>query len=896
MRFSTSLLLAIIILIFFTVSPREALSAPRIRNITTSQNAALYEKFEITFDVDTVAKNFYWPYDTNPPQGITPKEGVSVDVHFTPDNWNTVFTQPAFYYQNFLNDPNKSANNDWLYPTANFTWKARFSPHKLGTWKFKIEATDASGQTESAEQTFSVASSTNHGFIKVSEDDPRYFEYDDGTYFPALGYNLNYRRVDWINPIKANKSTFENLKENNIQLIRTWLSQWSIFGSAWSPWRNHNPNLQFQEPDARIRHETAPPFNHDPNAPLTLARQDSEVFLWLAHDERVFNDGKQWNFVPCAVLGWEAAPLPAKRNTNYRIKVRYKSKGIRGPKVSGKPFGFTVKFANWLWGNSERDRCYYPGTGNLVAATYDGGNWRTYQDPQYSDWTILEGTFKNSDSDFFEKMYLTIENANEGEVYVDYVWLQEQTASGYGPNLVYKPWMAQHKYINQRNAYAFDQVLSLAEETAVYIKPVILEKQDYVLRIFEWEDGKLSTYEPHKNPRDLFFGNGRELSGETKVRWLEKTWWRYLQARWGYSPNIHSWELLNEGNPNQSLHHILVDEMGKYFQTEFVPQGQTEKHPNAHMVSTSFWSSFPTKFWKSSSYPFVDYADVHQYARPSNLSPLDYIYDPSDYYDAALFSQKLSMYHGALQQGGAGKPVIRGETGWTFSGTDVFANNQTNGTWLHNFIWAGINPGGLIESYWVGSPTDKHIYLSGSHDHRPMFKNYYNFIKDVPLNNGNYQDAAAQSNNSNIRAWGQKDLVGGRAHLWIQNKNHTWKNVLDNKNISPISTTITLRGFQPNTSYPLERWNTYQGKIASTGQVRSNGSGTIQIDVSNLTTDFAVRIGNYTNQQNPKSFIFQYNDFVVSIGNTLPQGENHPLDFDNDFNIDILDYDRLIGR
>jgi len=42
----------------------------------------------------------------------------------------------------------------------------------------------------------------------------------------------------------------------------------------------------------------------------------------------------------------------------------------------------------------------------------------------------------------------------------------------------------------------------------------------------------------------VFYGLGRS---QNKVRWIQQTWWRYLQARWGYSPNIHSWELTNEG-------------------------------------------------------------------------------------------------------------------------------------------------------------------------------------------------------------------------------------------------------------------------------------------------------------------------------------------------------------
>jgi len=133
----------------------------------------------------------------------------------------------------------------------------------------------------------------------------------------------------------------------------------------------------------------------------------------------------------------------------------------------------------------------------------------------------------------------------------------------------------------------------------------------------------------------------------------------------------------------------------------------------------------------------------------------------------------------------------------------------------------------LIESYW---DEDTHIYAQnrdGSYrfDHRDIFQTYYNFIKDVPLANGSYQDAQASTSNASLRAWGQKDLVNGRAHLWIQHSDHTWKNVVDGAPIPDVSASVTLSGFQPSTSYVLEWWDPYQvdenQQILSTENTRS---------------------------------------------------------------------------
>ena len=147
--------------------------------------------------------------------------------------------------------------------------------------------------------------------------------------------------------------------------------------------------------------------------------------------------------------------------------------------------------------------------------------------------------------------------------------------------------------------------------------------------------------------------NARETAGSTgtggavtKIRWLQQAWWRYLQARWGYSTNIHSWELLNEGDPlqRQPLH-----------------PGQTSSaHTCTSSSRTTTWSRPPSgipsrkmNFWANPEYQAVDFADIHQYIPQS-----DPLFD-----DTALATDSLSLQVGAKQSGGAGKPVIRGETG-----------------------------------------------------------------------------------------------------------------------------------------------------------------------------------------------------------------------------------------
>jgi hypothetical protein len=409
--------------------------------------------------------------------------------------------------------------------------------------------------------------------------------------------------------------------------------------------------------------------------------------------------------------------------------------------------------------------------------------------------------------------------------------------------------MDHHQYINQRGAYAFDKILALAEQHKVYLKMVINEKNDYILQSIAF-DGSIAPRHTGGN----FYGNGRTM---TRVRWLQQAWWRYVQARWGYSSYIHSWELLNEGDPGSANHYALADEMGKYLKCRVFGEQPVwdanvgdvcrYDHPNAHMVTTSFWGdAFPWRFWNNSDklYADLDYADQHYYANED---------DPKDttiFRDEALYMSLISTSSAGWAPGKR-KPFIRAESGFVFAGTNPFGQNLSDGLWLHNSIWAGINHGGMMDLPWpllsragtiVSRKNSPAVY-----DHRRKFKPYDNFIHDIPMNNGRYQDAQANVTNPDIRAWGQKDLVSGRVHLWVQNRNHTWYNVVNQPQlITPESGQITVSGFTPAAAYTVEWWDTSETdpsqQVTARETLVANVSGALVFSINNLAGDVALKV------------------------------------------------------
>ena len=786
------------------------LAAPAIRNISDNQasypnsQVPTYQKLELTFQVDTSAANVQMPFDPNPPAGVQAGQGISVDVFFTPDNWATTYTQPAFFYQGY--DDQVKSGREWFYPNGANAWKVRFAPDRPGTWQYKIRAQDASGVSESGVGSFTAGPATTRGPIKVSSRDSRYFEFSDGTYFPAMGYNMNYDHVSWTNPTLGNEGNFAKMSQNGIQLARIWLSQWAIWGSAWNGWQSIEPEL----------HGWYIPYNGMNNR---VAYGSSQVSMEL---------DASWD--PCMFMGFVQSAPAVKANTNYRVRVRYRTENIAGPRVAGKPYGFTVKMGDWLYGNNST--CQEPGTGVVVAP---------YQPQNTGDWQTLEGSLNSGNNNFLPFFYLVLENVNAGNAFIDYVWIEENLGNGqYGPNIVAKPWMAHHQYFDQRNSYAFDKVVNLAEKYGVYLRPVVMEKNEFIGTHFDFQgnpvfdDQRCADNDSGNDPatcpsNEWFYGNWDQ---PTMVRWYQQAWWRYLQARWGYSQAIHSWELLNEGDPYSGTHYTLANEFGKFIK---------QYKPNDRLVSTSFWHSFPkNEFWANSAYSAIDFADIHHYI-PEN----DALFN-----DSAQATYQVSMQFGAKQSGGAGKPVIRGETGFTVSSTEPGSpqlDADTQGIWLHKFVWAGINPGGMIESNWY---ENQHIYRvsNGQYvfDHRPIFGKYYNFIKDIPLSNGSYVDAQAATNNANLVAWGQKDLQNGRAHLWINNKLHTWKAVVNRASIAPQTGTVRVSGFRAGAAYTVQWIDTYQTdparQVTRTDTITAGSDGSINLNVANLTTDVAVKI------------------------------------------------------
>ncbi len=115
--------------------------------------------------------------------------------------------------------------------------------------------------------------------------------------------------------------------------------------------------------------------------------------------------------------------------------------------------------------------------------------------------------------------------------------------------------------------------------------------------------------------------------------------------------------------------------------------------------------------------------------------------------------------------------------GTPYKGYDYTNENQQlvddlEGIHIRKLIWAHLYPDSPNMVYW----WKENILNKGLWKY---FKSFQNFMEDIPLANGNYKDARAVSSNAILRAWGQKDVINNKCHLWIDNAPYTWKAVVD---------------------------------------------------------------------------------------------------------------------
>src|SRR3990172_7698395 len=168
-----------------------------------------FEPLELQIQTDIAPSN---PFDP---------EELDIRVEFTSASGTTVEVG-AFWYQEFdatgrtrIGEPG---------------WRARFTPAETGAWT--AVARIPSRGLDSAAVGFRVIESDSPGFVRVHPSNPRYFAFDDGSFFFPIGLNIGW----WSgagDALTDYEKWITSFAANGGNTIRVWMAEWS-FGLEWN--------------------------------------------------------------------------------------------------------------------------------------------------------------------------------------------------------------------------------------------------------------------------------------------------------------------------------------------------------------------------------------------------------------------------------------------------------------------------------------------------------------------------------------------------------------------------------------------------------------------------------------------------------------------------------------
>lgn len=164
----------------------DLLNTPEISITSTNgSEIGLYEEFSIEYTLNNVG--IANPYDPD-----------DIDVHawFKSPSGDT--TQIFGFYDNYNNADQ---------------WRLYFSPFETGTWEYQIIVNDVGGKDSTEIASFTAAASEYNGPLKISDSNPNYLEYHNGS--PFYGLAVYY-------PWNVQESGLNRLADFGLNMIGYW--------------------------------------------------------------------------------------------------------------------------------------------------------------------------------------------------------------------------------------------------------------------------------------------------------------------------------------------------------------------------------------------------------------------------------------------------------------------------------------------------------------------------------------------------------------------------------------------------------------------------------------------------------------------------------------------------
>jgi hypothetical protein len=232
-------------------------------------------------------------------------------------------------------------------------------------------------------------------------------------------------------------------------------------------------------------------------------------------------------------------------------------------------------------------------------------------------------------------------------------------------------------YYNLRHAWKLDTILEAAEKNNIYIQLVIVNHgQLSTWCDKEWEDN------PYNIKNGGFLTSPDEFFSDIRAKKSFKNQLRYVIARWSHSPNIFSWDIINEMNLIGAKHNFYKDSEKKVTDWYNEIAGYLrELDPSNHLVTAHYTILVDNPILSE----IIDYTITNAYYNVSKNESIVGLLDRIIVFNGRFNKPTFVAEYGGTPMGGTEKNLKRDIiTGLWYSYHLSFASAPL--FWWHRFV------------------------------------------------------------------------------------------------------------------------------------------------------------------------------------------------------------------
>lgn len=337
----------------------------------------------------------------------------------------------------------------------------------------------------------------------------------------------------------------------------------------------------------------------------------------------------------------------------------------------------------------------------------------------------------------------------------------------------------------------WDDFIELAERHGLYL---LLTPYDTFWQIRNWDSHPYNSESICPSMREF-------LTSRTCIE-AQKNRWRFILERWGGSPNVFAWDILNEiDDPGLSGTAQVIEE----YVTEmaaFIRETETAFHGRSRLITASGWAAVPNANVGDTIYrhPLLDFSTTHIYTGA--------IRDPQNTIE--VVSPMAGAVVLSLQAIEDERPYFDSESGPI---DDWIVDPQFDQEYHHNMSWAHLAAGGAGSGMrWPY--TNPHYILPELRDNLLGIARFASQVDWANFASRNISNNILVQDRSMLKH-GSSD--GRTAIVWLLLDTH------DHPALVFDGQTVTINRTFEDGAYTVEYWETYAGNRVTTETVTVEG-------------------------------------------------------------------------